>query len=69
MRRLWAPVLADAALARRIAVMTAVDILPLQQSAVVALAFWGAVVATFLALLGLYIGLAVRGRKRRRGPN
>jgi hypothetical protein len=48
--------------------MIAVDIAPLQQSAGVAFVFWGAVIATFLAFLALYIGLAVRKRRRRRGP-
>ena len=49
--------------------MTAVDIAPLQQSAGVALVFWGAVIAIFLALLGLYTWFAVRKRRIRRGSN
>ena len=47
--------------------MVAADILPLQQSALVAWVFWGAVIATFLALLALYVAVAVRRRKGRRG--
>jgi heme/copper-type cytochrome/quinol oxidase subunit 2 len=49
--------------------MTAVDIAPLQQSVGVALVFWGVVIAVFLALLGLYVWLAVRKRRSRRRSN
>jgi hypothetical protein len=49
--------------------MTAVDIAPLQQSAGVALVFWGAVIAVFLALLGLYAWFAVRKRGSRHRSN
>jgi heme/copper-type cytochrome/quinol oxidase subunit 2 len=49
--------------------MTAVDIAPLQQSAGVALVFWSAVIAIFLALLGLYAWFAVRKRRSRGRSN